>query len=287
MRPDANPTSSSEAVGLLETPEHSDIDEKDLRPHPQQRKTFVRYGPWFILIGLLVVSLIANAIQLWTWLQARAAANVCKSPLCTYPSPTAGLSPSKLVQFGQPTPWSNATNMTALDELWYGMDVNAGVIQLPKDAHFGTTQDFPWDTSRGLYMLNSYHSLHCLKIIYSYVRDWEEGRSRVQTIDHVAHCLEVVRMDIMCVADDTLLSYPVDDPEELPPKRMCRDWDQLEEFAISNSACFERRELDDPFRDSLIEYMNCPTSSPYYEVVEELRKNSSAANGKEDGALGS
>lgn len=54
------------------------------------------------------------------------------------------------------------TNMTALDQLWYDMDVNPGIIQLPKDTRLGSTQTFPWDQSRGLYMLDSYHTLHCL-----------------------------------------------------------------------------------------------------------------------------
>lgn len=64
--------------------------------------------------------------------------------------------------YGEHSKWGNLSNMTALDELWDGMDVNPGVIALPHDNSLATTQDFPWDKSKGLYMLNSYHNLHCL-----------------------------------------------------------------------------------------------------------------------------
>jgi hypothetical protein len=64
--------------------------------------------------------------------------------------------------YGEHSEWGNLSNMTALDELWDGMDVNPGVIALPHDNSLATTQDFPWDKSKGLYMLNSYHNLHCL-----------------------------------------------------------------------------------------------------------------------------
>ncbi len=33
--------------------------------------------------------------------------------------------------------WTETSNVTALDKLWDGMNVNTGVIQLPKDAHLG------------------------------------------------------------------------------------------------------------------------------------------------------
>ncbi|OTB02917.1 hypothetical protein M426DRAFT_12957 [Hypoxylon sp. CI-4A] len=259
MLADAISPSSSEAVGLLA------VDEDEKEPVSRTRNLVLgRLSPSFILINVLVISLVVNAIQLGVWLRERAAANRCRSPV-------AGLRPSKLVSFGEKTEWSDTSNMTALDELWYGWDVNQGVIQLPKDSHFGSTQDFPWDESKGLYMLNSYHGLHCLKIIYSYIRDWEEGRARVQTIDHVAHCLEVIRADIVCEADDTLLPFDIEQRTEMPPKRMCRSWGQLKEFAIQNSACFLRHEPSDPLYDTLTEYMNCPPSSPYYSFVEGLK----------------
>jgi hypothetical protein len=103
------------------------------------------------------------------------------------------------------------------------------------------------------------------------VRDWQEDRPRVQTMGHIAHCIDLMRSDILCQADDTLLPFEVPQRAEVPPKRMCRDWTQLEEFALQNSACFQRTAPEDPQFDTLLDYMNCPPSSPYYRQVEEVK----------------
>ena len=52
--------------------------------------------------------------------------------------------------------------MAATDKLWYSMDVDKGFIVLPSDLHLGNTDPFPWDSSKGVYILNAYHGLHCL-----------------------------------------------------------------------------------------------------------------------------
>ncbi|KAI1132269.1 hypothetical protein F5Y10DRAFT_218497 [Nemania abortiva] len=262
MLPNSVLSHPSENVGLLTASGNVDSDEKDLKRPGRCRLTPV-------LISVLIVSLFANTVQLWAWAHERALAASCASPI-------SGLRPSKPVIFTDKTPWGDTSNMTALDELWYTMDVNPGVIQLPKQSHLGSTQDFPWDETKGLYIINSYHSLHCLKIIYTYVRELQRDYPQRYTIDHVVHCLGSIRSDVMCEADDTLFPYEVEQPTKMPLKRMCRSWDQLEEFAMRNSACFQRRQDSDPLHDTLFEYMNCPPSSPYYTVVEELKMKTGA-----------
>ncbi|KAI0381321.1 hypothetical protein F5Y04DRAFT_280854 [Hypomontagnella monticulosa] len=256
--PSTAPSSSPEDVCLLQTSEDLDLDEKDLRPCDTRRTLLMKYSPWTVIIVVLTVSLITNVIQLWLWFQARAIIDKCTSPIGMLLS----------THFGELTIWVDDSNLTMLDELWYGMNVDPGVIQLPKDAHLGTTQDYPWDTSKGLYMLNSYHTLHCLQIIYGYVRASPEERP---TFFHFIHCLDIIRLDTICQADDTLLTYEAQQRSEMPPKRMCRSWDQLEEYAIQNSACFQRREPSDPLHNTVYEYTNCPASSPYYSLIEELK----------------
>lgn len=81
------------------------------------------------------------------------------------------------------------------------------------------------------------------------------------TFKHVAHCLDILRSDIMCQADDTLLPFRFQqdvEREEKVPKRMCRNWDQLEDFAVEHSACLHRHEPDRPLYGTLAEYTNCP-----------------------------
>ncbi|KAI0398554.1 hypothetical protein F5Y17DRAFT_411055 [Xylariaceae sp. FL0594] len=167
------------------------------------------------------------------------------------------------------------SNMTALDKLWDDMDVNLGIIQLPKDEHMGHTQTFPWDQSRGLYMLDSYHTLHCLKNIYTYVRQQSSPSSSSSsssipvTPGHILHCIADIRLSVLCQADGTVLPFP--GPETSPTsttKRTCpRNWRDLEAYALRNSACFRRRDDGDPRHNTLYEYTDCPPSSPYRGVV--------------------
>jgi hypothetical protein len=74
----------------------------------------------------------------------------------------AGLEPNIDVNFGDKTLYGDTSNLTVLDKVWWSMDTNPGIVALPMDHHLGTTDPFPWDDSKGLYVLNSYHSLHCL-----------------------------------------------------------------------------------------------------------------------------
>jgi hypothetical protein len=83
MVPDTVSPSESENVGLLSPFADSDVCEKDFR-RARQRTLFVRPSPWFLLTGVLVVSLIANATQLWLWLRSRAVTGSCKSPLSKF-----------------------------------------------------------------------------------------------------------------------------------------------------------------------------------------------------------
>ena len=59
-------------------------------------------------------------------------------------------------------------NQTAVDEAWKSAELlpETGLVALSDDwAHFkGLPQAmrFPWDKSKGLYVLNGFHNLHCL-----------------------------------------------------------------------------------------------------------------------------
>ncbi|TRX87977.1 hypothetical protein FHL15_011118 [Xylaria flabelliformis] len=262
MLSDDSISHSSESLGLLTATESSKSKGEQLEPvHRQVGSTKSGY-PWLALIILLLASLLYNVLQ---------AVQASRGDNCV--SLIGGLRTDQHDSFTEESMWSDTSNMTALDKLWSDMDVNPGIIQLPKDARLGSTQTFPWDQSKGLYMLDSYHSLHCLKNIYAYVRMRQRDDSGGPTAGHIFHCLADIRLSVLCEADDTVLPFLGKTKVEVPaPKRMCRSWKRLEGYANKNSACFQRREDDDPLHDSLFEYMNCPASSPYYNLVQDLRK---------------
>lgn len=109
------------------------------------------------------------------------------------------------------------------------------------------------------------------------MRARQRGDAGGPTAEHIFHCLADIRFSVLCQADDTVLPFPGKQKVEEPaPNRMCRSWKRLEGYAIENSACFKRREDDDPLHDTLFEYVDCPESSPYRGLVRALLKMNDA-----------
>jgi Mycotoxin biosynthesis protein UstYa len=93
---------------------------------------------------------------------------------------------------------------------------------------------------------------------------------------HVTHCLHVLREDIICNADD-LPRYTGRINAEAGNHivssgtgqiRMCRDWSQLREFALHNSACYRRP--SDHIIPLLDRYKFCPDGSKPWEKMDEV-----------------
>ena len=57
-------------------------------------------------------------------------------------------------------------NITHAEALWDAIDIDTGMIALPyefaEEKGLPRSQPFPWDESKGIYYLNSFHSIHCL-----------------------------------------------------------------------------------------------------------------------------
>ncbi|TGO84856.1 hypothetical protein BPOR_0457g00010 [Botrytis porri] len=63
---------------------------------------------------------------------------------------------------------------------------------------------FPWDPeARGIYFLKALHGLHCLKVLRRAFNDYERGDEIGSSAGHVHHCLDALRQDMMCNADDS------------------------------------------------------------------------------------
>ncbi len=92
--------------------------------------------------------------------------------------------------------------------------------------------------------------------------------SKVQTIphEHLAHCLDILRDDIMCNADDTprytgrlnqqaSAEHPV---SGVGQTRLCRDWNLLEQWAHEHSACYKPINSSDAGFPVIERYKFCP-----------------------------
>jgi len=171
-------------------------------------------------------------------------------------------------------------NETARDELWEAINVDRSAVVLDQEEAeswgLEATDIFAWDSSKRVYLVNGYHQLHCLKSLYFAVTDDYKDNPRSQNYEHLFHCLDALRKDVICHADDELLFvFETDDPANFRPRvgeghiRQCRNFSKLEEWALApeRNACYHFE--TDVNEDRLINWMRCPPDSPYFQSMKE------------------
>ncbi|KAF2963530.1 hypothetical protein GQX73_g10050 [Xylaria multiplex] len=179
------------------------------------------------------------------------------------------------------TPYAS-DNETLQDQLWYNINVDSAVVALSDDwvaqHELRKAQRFPWDQSKGIYILHGFHNLHCLKIVYISMSEYRRGKPQTRSWHHVSHCLDALRRQIICDADDTprATDRRVEVVSGLHQHRQCRSWEQLEDFAKRHTACYKRPENPDEASASKLDrFKHCPPDSGYvvtddYVPTEEL-----------------
>ena len=89
---------------------------------------------------------------------------------------------------------------------------------------------------------------------------------------HVVHCLDALRQDVLCSADDTP-RYAVlkkETPTGGGQYRHCRDWSELEAWAKEQTACWRYVNSTDPNTSQLERFKYCPEGSPYLEKARKI-----------------
>ncbi len=129
---------------------------------------------------------------------------------------------------------------------------------------------FPWDHSKSIYQLSGIHSLHCVKSIAVTLYQLKYDLPLSRSWKHVMHCVESLRQDVMCQADDTP-RYTIGGALGFDQTRQCRSWEKLEEWAKQYNSCYG----GDSFNPQpLIEhYKYCPKGSPYRDQVSRVWGN--------------
>ncbi|MCJ1437316.1 hypothetical protein MMC27_006703 [Xylographa pallens] len=201
--------------------------------------------------------------------------------------------------------------------LWDAIEYYAGTVALDHSyaaaKGLPRAQDFPWDNSKGIYFLNGHHGLHCVvssstlltlpipyhgvlpsvrffprpdrpqKRIRRTLLQLRDGLPLTSPLEHSLHCLNSLRQDVLCAADDTPLYSSFEHPGQVGfgQARKCRSWEQLEEWANAHTSCW--RDINSGQHiDTLLRYRYCPEGSPYYERIHalfgdfEMGKNASA-----------
>ena len=66
---------------------------------------------------------------------------------------------------GEHNPYTDY-NETFRGEMWEAINIDDGMVALPDDlvAQKGlpVAQRFPWDATKGIYLINGHHNLHCV-----------------------------------------------------------------------------------------------------------------------------
>ena len=177
----------------------------------------------------------------------------------------------------------------ASDAAWDALDTDLMAISLhdefAKDVGLGPSTRFPWDTERSIYYVKGFHDLHCLvsriflasdyitnlsqKLVRKAIVSKHNGDNHTFSLHHLFHCLDGLRQDIMCTADDTPMPAAVAHHVGDGQLRRCRDWSKLRAWASrpDQHACHR---FDD-YREAtntLELFAHCPDDSPYRPVVE-------------------
>ena len=94
---------------------------------------------------------------------------------------------------------------------------------------------------------------------------------QTRRFEHVLHCMEALRQDIICNADDTPRYTTISkEPESgVGQARMCRDWGKLERWARGYNSCFSFVNQTASGFPQVLRYTYCPEGSPYIDTVRE------------------
>ncbi|KAI4121383.1 MAG: hypothetical protein LQ338_006386, partial [Usnochroma carphineum] len=188
-------------------------------------------------------------------------------------NPTANLTYNTTTPYYDSTDYSSS-NQTLSHSLWHSLNIDHGVIALPDTyarAHnLPLAQRFPWDATKGIYILHGYHNLHCLKIISLSLHEYRLSLPQTRRAEHISHCLDALRRQILCDADDTpRATYASHNGVSgLEQNRQCRNWGALESWAKEHTACYRRPERPVEGMRGVEKFRWCPEGSGY-QVPED------------------
>ena len=104
--------------------------------------------------------------------------------------------------------------------------------------------------------------------------EFSQGVPQSRRWEHVIHCLDELRQEVICNADDTPRWSTADNSPGtgMGQIRYCRSWEKLEEWAEQYNACYRYINQTASFEDfpQIERYIWCPQGSPYAAEVEKV-----------------
>jgi hypothetical protein len=170
---------------------------------------------------------------------------------------------------------NDAGNATEDDALWDMTTYDLGNIALSddeaKELGLPRAQRWPWDRTKGIYLINAYHNVHCVAMLRKALMELKTGQELSNPWAHTTHCLLVLREEVMCNADDVprYTGFQPGTKSGIGQVRMCKDWSKLEEWAREKTACWKHvgSDKEEGFRE-LDRYRFCPKGHEFEEVSQ-------------------
>ncbi|KAL8808483.1 MAG: hypothetical protein Q9182_000034 [Xanthomendoza sp. 2 TL-2023] len=190
------------------------------------------------------------------------------------PSKYAGLLRNVPLEWNPYSPYGVGNkNESDRSIMWESLDASPGLVSLDKawtlQHGLPAAQDFPWDRSRSLYLLNGHHSLHCLRKVRRWVTIAYHNGTQLDGYPHLVHCMDHLLQNILCEADDTPMytTQTVAKDAGLHQTRMCRSWDQLNKWAEQQTSCYVFINETQGVSTTFNRYKWCPKGSLYAEKM--------------------
>ncbi|EED20598.1 hypothetical protein TSTA_038090 [Talaromyces stipitatus ATCC 10500] len=228
-----------------------------------------------LVSGFLIISVLLNVAQLFLFV-------VCKPK---FYSQYAHLPENELeIPFHYATEYSDDQHThEEKDALWNAIDISEGFVAITHEEAdklgLPRSKVFPWDANKGMYVSHGHHALHCTVLLHAFTYDAHIGKKPKVSYHHIEHCLDLLRQDIMCRADD-LMDFTKDHGDEFltgeGQVRKCRDWNKLSKWVQERTACYKtinitRAGEDHGVAHQLDRYTYCPPGSPYEPLIRAFK----------------
>ncbi|KAI1173835.1 hypothetical protein F4777DRAFT_580598 [Nemania sp. FL0916] len=134
-----------------------------------------------------------------------------------------------------------------IDELWYDISTKYLSFRLTKEELVAmdkySEKSVEFSDEKGGYMasLDVFHQVHCLNMIRQQVRRDqypENTNPDAQKLEHIDHCIDMLREVVMCHGDVSVLTYTWKEGYQWPwanfaIERECRDWNRITDWVKS------------------------------------------------------
>ncbi|KAJ5721761.1 uncharacterized protein N7483_009695 [Penicillium malachiteum] len=239
-----------------------------------------RVQSWATRILALIVVVLSLTLA-WGWhCYQELYKNVAGEHVESWKSIAVQKSPYTGLTFDTQIPYSHHTeytshNKTHADEMWESLSIDPMVIaptkEWAKEKGLTGSWAFPWDSNRQIYFVKVFHQLHCLKVMRrTYHQLWAGEEASIPS-DHIEHCLDSLRQDLMCKADDTPMpSLKLYNGGGEGQAMQCKDFDKLVAWtqAPERNACYKRLTDYQVIVHSVERYAFCPQDSEHYDAME-------------------